>query len=98
MATGEDALKLLAQEQRAVFNEPWEGRAFGLTIALVRGGLFTYEEFRQHLIARINGPDADPSYYVNWLAALEGTLADKGALASEEIEQALATLSPTAHA
>ena len=95
---GDDPLKLLAQEQEPVFNEPWEARAFGLTIALVRGGLFTYEEFRQHLIARINAPDANPSYYVNWLAALEGTLADKGALSSEEIQQALAALAATAHA
>jgi nitrile hydratase accessory protein len=94
MATGEDPLQLLTQEQEPVFQEPWEARVFGLTLALVKRGLFSYEEFRQHLIDRIGAPQASSSYYVNWMAALERTLADRGALASEEIEQALAAITP----
>ena len=36
-----------------VFAEPWEGRAFGLTMALVHGGTIPYETFRTALIDRI---------------------------------------------
>ncbi|HLH77118.1 MAG TPA: nitrile hydratase accessory protein [Candidatus Binataceae bacterium] len=93
-----DALELLAREQEPVFNEPWEARVFGLTLVLVKRGLFSYEEFRQQLIARINGPDSSSSYYVNWMAALEQTLAQRGALNSNDIEQALAALAPAVHA
>ena len=37
-----------------VFAEPWEGRAFGLTLALVHGGTISYETFRTALIERIS--------------------------------------------
>jgi Nitrile hydratase beta subunit len=36
-----------------VFAEPWEGRAFGLTMALAERGVLSYETFRAVLIERI---------------------------------------------
>ena len=36
-----------------VFAEPWQGRAFGLTMALVDRGAISYDAFRERLIARI---------------------------------------------
>src|SRR5581483_11355715 len=36
-----------------VFAAPWEGRAFGLAVALSDQGLYNWEEFRQSLITQI---------------------------------------------
>jgi nitrile hydratase accessory protein len=63
-----------------VFAEPWEGRAFGLTMALVDGGTISYDTFRAALIERIAAWEAAPppgecfSYYRCWLQALEQVL------------------------
>jgi nitrile hydratase accessory protein len=66
-----------------VFAEPWQGRAFGLTMALVDRGAISYDAFRERLIARIASwerthPEGnDFSYYSCWLAALEQELDDR---------------------
>lgn len=76
-----------------VFAEPWQGRAFGLTMALVDCGAISYAAFRDRLIARIASweqahPEGDDfSYYTCWLAALEqeldeSQLVDAGDLAA----------------
>ena len=36
-----------------VFESPWEGRAFGLAVALVEQGGYEWEDFRQLLIPGI---------------------------------------------
>ena len=67
-----------------VFDAPWEGRSFGLALALHERGLFDWEEFRRRLISSIAAhPAAD--YYEQWLQALESLLLDKGLLTREEI-------------
>ncbi|MGW5686203.1 nitrile hydratase accessory protein [Nonomuraea sp. NPDC003754] len=60
-----------------VFAEPWEGRAFGLAVAACEAGAFTWEDFRQALIARIAARPQAP-YYVCWFEALERVLAVEG--------------------
>ncbi len=62
---------------RPVFNEPWEAKAFALTIALHERGLFTWPQWaaalaRQIELAQAAG-DADlgDTYYQHWLLALE---------------------------
>jgi nitrile hydratase accessory protein len=73
-----------------VFAAPWEGRAFGLAVALSEQGRYAWEEFRRRLIAQIGaaGAAADGSgYYERWLAAFESLLAEKGLLTAEEIEE-----------
>lgn len=59
-----------------VFEEPWQGRAFGIAAALVDAGHLTWDRFRSELIAQISSwersqPRADWSYYRCWTAALE---------------------------
>lgn len=73
-----------------VFRTPWEARAFSIAVALSRQGLFTWDEFRERLIAEINGPDASSDYYENWIRALEEVLADKGTLIGDEVEAEMA--------
>src|SRR5262249_45367404 len=62
-----------------VFDAPWQGRAFGMAIALNGRELYEWEEFRQALIAEIapaGSSDEGFVYYEKWLAAFEPLLAD----------------------
>jgi len=73
-----------------VFDEPWQGRVFGMAVALHEQGLYDWEEFRQALIVQVRVAEARPEpfvYYEVWLATFEGLLADKGVVTREEIEE-----------
>ena len=59
---------------QVLFTRKWEGRAFGIAMALSKQGYFEWEEFRQKLIASISEwedehAQGDPSwdYYQRWL-------------------------------
>ncbi len=75
-----------------VFREPWEAKAFAMTLALHRQGLFTWPEWADTLAAEIAAAqaagDADlgDTYYRHWLAALERLLAARGLAAASELE------------
>lgn len=75
-----------------VFQEPWEGRAFGIALRLSDEGHFPWEAFRQRLIAVVARADATPegqrrpAYYENWLAALQQVLVERGIVSRAEIE------------
>ncbi|MBK9739324.1 MAG: nitrile hydratase accessory protein [Actinobacteria bacterium] len=75
-----------------VFAEPWESRAFGLCMTLYEAGLFTWDEFRDELIAAISTweDDAQPgdcySYYRCWLTALERVVVAKEILTEDALE------------
>jgi nitrile hydratase accessory protein len=81
-----------------VFSEPWESRAFGLAMALNDAGAFTWDEFRERLIAEIGSWEASAqpgdcySYYRCWLHALESVLADKNLVASAVVQERAAEL------
>ncbi len=75
-----------------VFAEPWESRAFGMAVTLADAGAFTWDAFRERLIARIAAWEAehgvdDPTfrYYDHWLAALEDVLVGSGRLGSDDV-------------
>jgi nitrile hydratase accessory protein len=88
-----------------VFEAPWEARAFGLTLALIEGGVFAHDEFRTQLIAEIgawearHGADTPYCYYERWLAALERVLEAKGLSDREQLDAFEDELSarPTGH-
>ena len=78
------------QNGELVFEAPWQGRAFGLGVALCDRGTWSWSEFQGGLIETIGsgtGRETDRSYYEHWLAALERLLVDKGLATREEIEQ-----------
>lgn len=60
-----------------VFNEPWEARAFAMTLALHERGVFTWSQWADALARQIaqarDAGDADlgDTYYQHWLRALE---------------------------
>jgi cobaltochelatase CobN len=73
-----------------VFEAPWQGRAFGMAVALHERGLFVWQDFRQELIARIAAAEAGPgpfSYYEAWLAALETVLDRAGLVTGADLEE-----------
>ena len=60
-----------------VFKEPWEAKAFAMTLALYERGLFTWPQWAEALSQQIKlaqaAGDADlgDTYYQHWLLALE---------------------------
>lgn len=71
-----------------VFAEPWESRAFAMAVALCDAGVFTWREFQQALIARIQHQHAtstDGCYYEHWLGALEDVAARQGVAAPDDV-------------
>ena len=76
-----------------VFREPWEAQAFAMTVALYRGGLFTWPEWAAALAEEIKraqaagDPDRGDTYYRHWLAALERLVAEKGITDAASLER-----------
>jgi len=69
-----------------VFSAPWEARAFAIALKLSESGLFTWDEFRDRLIAEVGASDRirardgtsdHGEYYEHFLRALERLLAEK---------------------
>jgi nitrile hydratase accessory protein len=60
-----------------VFNEPWEARAFAMTLALHERGVFTWPQWADALSRQIaqahaaGDADLGDTYYQHWLRALE---------------------------
>ena len=72
-----------------VFEAPWEGRAFGMAVALSDQRLYGWEEFRSRLISEIADADAcaaESTYYERWLAALEALLTERGLVTAAELD------------
>jgi nitrile hydratase accessory protein len=65
-----------------VFKEPWEARAFAMTLALHEQGVFTWPQWARALSREIEqaqaAGDADlgDTYYQHWLKALESLVQD----------------------
>ena len=78
-------------EDGPVFKEPWEAEAFAMTLNLYAQGYFTWLEWAERLGAEISATrdagDADrgDTYYLHWLKALEGLVAEKGLLTTDDL-------------
>lgn len=73
-----------------VFSSPWEGRAFGMAVALNEQQCYSWDEFRARLIARIGAADLcgeESSYYERWLQSFESLLIDKGLMTADEVDE-----------
>jgi hypothetical protein len=78
-----------------VFAEPWERRVFGVTMALTQQ-VFSYEDFRQCLIARVGESPVRP-YWESWAAALEDALGAACALDRDDVEAKLREFAARPH-
>ena len=82
-----------------VFAAPWEGRIFGLTLALLEAGRFEWPEFQSRLIQAIAAHDAERGdgeyqYYGCWLEAFQSLASDKGWLDGSALEALVHELPP----
>lgn len=68
------------------FDQPWQARAFALTMALIEDNLFTFHDFQQALIVQVKRVEAggcisdNTDYYTCWLKALGVLIEARGAL------------------
>jgi len=89
IANMEEGIALPRRNGELVFEAPWEGRAFGMAVALNESGEYDWSEFQNMLAAEIadaeQGHDTS-TYYERWLASLEKLLLDKGMLEATELE------------
>jgi nitrile hydratase accessory protein len=69
-----------------VFDAPWQGRAFGMAIAVVQRLGLQWKDFQQRLIAAIAAHPEAP-YYDCWIAALEQLLLDYAVLQRGELDR-----------
>jgi nitrile hydratase accessory protein len=79
------------QNGELVFDAPWQGRVFGMAIALSEQGVVPWEEFRRALIEAVAAAEArggEFHYYEVWLTAFERVLAAHGLVAAGELEEA----------
>jgi cobaltochelatase CobN len=84
-----DALAVPRKNGELVFSAPWEGRVFGMAVALSDGRHYAWDDFRVRLAAEIKTAEehGDPSgYYERWLASFERLLLETGALTAEELD------------
>jgi nitrile hydratase accessory protein len=64
------------------FKEPWEAKAFAMTLALHQRGLFTWPQWAEALSQQIalaqaaGDADLGDTYYQHWLLALESLVKD----------------------
>ncbi len=83
-----EEIELPRDNGELVFGAPWEGRAFGIAVALNEGGRYEWSEFVSHLTHKIK---ADPSeaqtYYEKWLASLASLAVAKGLISEEELDR-----------
>jgi nitrile hydratase accessory protein len=73
-----------------VFEAPWQGRAFGMALTVVKRLGLPWVEFQRRLIDEIAAhPDA--AYWDSWLGALERLVIDRSLVSGEELERARGT-------
>jgi nitrile hydratase accessory protein len=73
-----------------VFAEPWQSRAFGVTVGLHEAGLFAWDDFRRELIDQLDGGDAPPDeYWAAWLRATETVVLGRGLVPPERYGERL---------
>jgi nitrile hydratase accessory protein len=72
-----------------VFAAPWEGRVFGMAVALHDRDLYAWDDFRDQLIAEITAAEARgeaAGYYERWLASFETLLVGRGVITRAELD------------
>jgi nitrile hydratase accessory protein len=76
-----------------VFRAPWEAHAFAMALTLHQRGVFTWPEWAAALALEIKraqaagDPDTGETYYLHWLATLEGLVASKGVASTDTLHR-----------
>lgn len=73
-----------------VFDELWEGRLFGMAVALHDQGVSPWRTFRDALVARISAADAageQSTYYERFLRAFEDLALGQELVTADELDR-----------
>jgi cobaltochelatase CobN len=84
-----DDLAVPRKNGELVFEAPWEGRVFGMTVAMSDNQCYAWDAFRDRLAAEIAAAEehGDGSgYYERWLASFERLLLDTGVVTAAELD------------
>ena len=77
------------QENEPVFHAPWEGRMFGMLLALGPQGIHDPDGLRAALENMEPAQYLSSSYFERWLLVTEKALLEKGFLTQEELDSKL---------
>jgi len=84
-----DDLAVPRRNGELVFQAPWEGRVFGMAVALSDAKAYDWDAFRERLVAEIADAETHgdvSGYYERWLASFERLLLETGLLTAEELD------------
>jgi nitrile hydratase accessory protein len=84
-----DALAVPRKNGELVFAAPWEGRVFGMAVALSDNETYVWDDFRDRLVLEIDAAEehGDVSgYYERWLASFERLLLETGIISPDELD------------
>jgi cobaltochelatase CobN len=84
-----DDLAVPRKNGELVFAAPWEGRVFGMAVALSDNDVYDWNAFRDRLVLEIAAAEEhgdDSGYYERWLASFERLLLETGVLNAEELD------------
>ncbi len=84
-----DDLAVPRKNGEMVFAAPWEGRVFGMAVALSDEQHYDWNDFRDRLVAEIAAAEqhGDTSgYYERWLASFERLLLEMGTITAAELD------------
>ena len=72
-----------------VFEEPWEGRVFGVAVAMTEVGAYDWSDFSERIIEETASDERQGrygGYYNRWVRALERLALDRGLLTPAELD------------
>jgi cobaltochelatase CobN len=84
-----DDLAVPRRNGELVFEAPWEGRIFGMAVALSDDDQYPWDEFRGRLAAEIAAAEQHgetSGYYERWLASFERLLIEKNVVTPDELD------------
>ena len=84
-----DDLAVPRKNGELVFGAPWEGRVFGMAVALSDEQVYEWDAFRARLVTEIAEAEEhgdDSGYYERWLASFERLLLETGVLTVDELD------------
>ena len=85
-----DDLAVPRRNGELVFEAPWEGRVFGMAVALSDDHIYPWDDFRDRLVSEIAAAEEhgdDSGYYERWLASFERLLLETGVLSADELDE-----------
>jgi nitrile hydratase accessory protein len=75
-----------------VFDAPWQGRAFGIAVALADAGVLPWEAFRAALVEEVRATPGGADYWSAWTRALARAVDAQEVLDAGEIESRAAAV------